>query len=73
MEWINTSDVFYGGGGKKKLDVFFSATMEQNITRVNFLRKARESSILMAIDALDAIPLELGFGRAIFKEGLATP
>ncbi len=25
MEWINTSDVFYGGGGKKKLDVFFPA------------------------------------------------
>ncbi len=25
MEWINKSDVFYGGGGKKKLDVIFPA------------------------------------------------
>ncbi len=42
-------------GGKKNFEFYFPATTEQNITRVNFLRKARESSILMAIDALDAI------------------
>ena len=58
---------------KKNIKFLFPATTEKNITRVNFLREARESSILMAIDALDAIPSELGFGRAIFKEGLATP
>ena len=42
-------------GGKKNIKFLFPATMEKNITRVNFLREARESSILMAIDALDAI------------------
>ena len=41
--------------GKKNFMFLFPATTEKNITRVNFLREARESSILMAIDALDAI------------------
>ncbi len=40
---------------EKNIKFLFPATTEKNITRVNFLREARESSILMAIDALDAI------------------
>ncbi len=32
-----------------------AAATEENIARVNLLRKASDSSILMAIDALDAI------------------
>ena len=38
-------------GGKKNIKFLFPATTEKNITRVNFLCEARESSILMAIDA----------------------
>ncbi len=42
-------------GGKKKIKFLFPAATEENIARVNLLRKASDSSILMAIDALDAI------------------
>jgi hypothetical protein len=48
--------LIYGFFGRKKnIKFLFPATTEKNITRVNFLREARESSILMAIDAPDAI------------------
>jgi hypothetical protein len=39
----------------KKIKFLFPAATEENIARVNLLRKASDSSILMAIDALDAI------------------
>jgi hypothetical protein len=48
-----TSQRFFGG--KKKIKFLFPAATEENIARVNLLRKASDSSILMAIDALDAI------------------
>ena len=41
--------------GEKKIKFLFPAATEENIARVNLLRKASDSSILMAIDALDAI------------------
>jgi hypothetical protein len=40
---------------EKKIKFLFPAATEENIARVNLLRKASDSSILMAIDALDAI------------------
>ncbi len=40
---------------EKKIKFLFPAATEENIARVNWLRKASDSSILMAIDALDAI------------------
>ncbi len=40
---------------EKKIKFLFPATTEENIARVNLLRKASDSSILMAIIALDAI------------------
>ncbi len=40
---------------EKKIRFLFPAATEENIARVNLLSKASDSSILMAIDALDAI------------------
>jgi hypothetical protein len=40
---------------KKKHQVIFPATTEQNIALVNFFLKPSDSSILMAIDAINAI------------------
>ncbi len=40
---------------EKKIKFLFPAATEENIARVNLPRKASDSSILMAIDALDAI------------------
>ncbi len=51
---------------EKNIKCFFPATTEQNITRVNFLRKPSESFILMAINALVAIPSEHLLCRAKF-------
>jgi hypothetical protein len=47
----------YGFFGKKKHQVYFPATTEQSIARVNLFRKPSNSLILMAIDALIAICL----------------
>ena len=48
--------LIYGfSGGKKHINFYFPATTEQNIAHVNLFRKPSDSSILMAIDALDAI------------------
>jgi hypothetical protein len=44
-------------GGKKKIKFLFPAATEENIAGVNLLRKASDSSILMAINAIDAICL----------------
>jgi hypothetical protein len=44
--------------GKKNIKFLFPAATEQNIARVNLLRKPSKSSILMAIDAIDAIFLD---------------
>jgi hypothetical protein len=41
-------------GGKKNIKFYFPATTEQNIARINLFRKPSDSSILMAIDAIDA-------------------
>ena len=65
-------DLLPGGGHlglfwrEKNIKCFFPATTEQNITRVNFLRKPSESLILMAINALVAIPSEHLLCRAKF-------
>jgi hypothetical protein len=40
---------------EKNIKFHFPATMEQNIARVNLFRKPSDSSILRAIDAIDAI------------------
>jgi hypothetical protein len=42
-------------GGKKNIKFLLPATTIENITRVNSLRKASNSLILMAINALVAI------------------
>ncbi len=44
-------------GGKKNIKFLLPATTIENITRVNSLRKANDSLILMAINALIAICL----------------
>jgi hypothetical protein len=43
---------------KKKHQVSFSRCHKENIARVNFLRKPSNSSILMAINAINAIFLD---------------
>jgi hypothetical protein len=40
---------------EKNIKFHFPATTEQNIARVNLFRKPSDSSILRAIDAIDAI------------------
>jgi hypothetical protein len=50
-----SSAAFFAG---KKHQVFFPAATEENIARVNLLRKPSDSTILMAIDAIDAIFLD---------------
>ncbi len=45
-------------GGKKNIKFLFPAAMEEIIAPVNFLHKASDSSILMAINAIDAIFLD---------------
>jgi hypothetical protein len=45
-------------GGEKNLKFLFPTAMEENIAHVNLLRKPSNSSILMAIDAIDAIFLD---------------
>jgi hypothetical protein len=49
--------VIYSFFGRKKIKLYFPATMEQNITHVNLFRKPSHSLILMAIDVLVAIRL----------------
>jgi hypothetical protein len=46
---------FFGG---KNIKFLFPAAMEENIARVNLLCKPSDSTILMAIDAIDAIFLD---------------
>jgi hypothetical protein len=52
--WQAASTAFLA---KKKHQVYFPATTEQSIARVNLFRKPSNSLILMAIDALIAICL----------------
>jgi hypothetical protein len=40
---------------EKNIKFYFPTTTEQNIAHVNLFRKPSGSSILMAIDAIDAI------------------
>jgi hypothetical protein len=48
--------LIYGFSGEKKNIKFYSPpTTEQNIARVNLFHKPCDSSILRAIDAIDAI------------------
>jgi hypothetical protein len=43
---------------KKNIKFLFPANTEENIARVNLLRKPSDSSILMAVDAINAIFLD---------------
>jgi hypothetical protein len=54
----NLPALIYGFfGGEKNIKFLLPATTIENITRVNSLRKASDSLILMAINALVAICL----------------
>jgi hypothetical protein len=58
----------YGfSGGEKKHQVFFPATTEQNIARVNLFRKPSVSFYLMAIVAIVAIHQECIIPVALFN------
>jgi hypothetical protein len=56
MYWHHLPAGIYGFfGGKKKIKFLLPAATEEHIARVNLLRKASNSLILMAINAFVAI------------------
>ena len=57
---------------KKKHQVFFPATTEQNIARVNLLRKTSVSFYLMAIVMIVAIHQEYIIPVALFYWSIVT-
>jgi hypothetical protein len=64
-----TSTAFLAG---KKHQVFFPATTEQNIARVNLFRKPSISFYLMAIVAIFAIHQECIIPVALFNWSVVT-
>jgi hypothetical protein len=57
---------------EKKISIFFPATTEQNIARVNLFREPSVSFYLMAIVAIIAIHQECIFPVALFNWGVVT-
>jgi hypothetical protein len=66
------ANIYGFSGGKKKHQVFFPATTEQNIARVNLFRKPSVSFYLMAIVAIVAIHQECIIPVALFNWSVLT-
>jgi hypothetical protein len=47
--------IYSFSGGKLNIKFYFPATTEQNIAHVNLFHEPSDSSILRAVDAIDAI------------------
>ncbi len=58
---------------KKNIKFLLPATTTENIIRANLFRKPSDSSILMAINAIDAIFSDQVNPWALFKGSLGTP
>jgi hypothetical protein len=67
-----SANIYRFSGGEKKHQVFFPATTEQNIARVNLFHKPSVSFYLMAIIAIVAIHQECIIPVALFNWSVIT-